>query len=185
MRARLHSPFIVLLLVITQPAWSETSTRTLCVDGERPVFACTTGKKLASVCAGTNYVQYRFGTRARTEIQLPSALDSPAIAYRESTFNTGFASYLRFISGKYRYYIFAASAPGSATDSPEKYRRDEPTGIMVMKGDRRIVTLSCKDRPSLALFNEAFLGKIVSLQNADQDIDPYEVAFGLSSRGDR
>ena len=106
------------------------------------------------------------------------ALTSASVAYRESISNVGFASYLRFISGEYRYYVFAASMPGSApVDQPEKYRREEPTGVLVVKNNRRIASYLCGNRPSLSHFTEQSLGASVSLQNADQDIDPYEVAF--------
>lgn len=66
------------LLALLLPLFAQNPVNCLCQKQERMVYTFQTQRhKIVSVCSGANdaYLVYRFGTKARIELQYPAQLD--------------------------------------------------------------------------------------------------------------
>src|SRR5690606_13624858 len=90
----------------------------LCKAGEEPLYSCRFGRKIGSVCGGSDRVTYRFGSAARTEMEIASKPDWSNI--RLGFVNGqqgGHQSHIRFTRGDTHYVVFEG-ANGQATTRP-------------------------------------------------------------------
>ena len=69
---------VLLLTFVTDAALAAAPPPTLCKQGEKEVFSCTTkARKTASLCASPDFsakggtLQYRYGSPAKLELQYP------------------------------------------------------------------------------------------------------------------
>jgi len=129
----------------------------LCSEGEVVVFNCSAGKKLISVCASrdisrtSGYLQYRFGTLAKTELSVP-ANTTPApgtVVPGDLMFSGGGGTYLRFKTADISYTVYTAVS-GSWGDKD---------GVAIDRAGKRISHLSCTDAPTIDKFNSGFFEK--------------------------
>ena len=112
----------------------------LCTAAETPIFACSTGKKRASVCtgrAGSNeQLTYRIAPLEGTvEMEYPIAGTSAASAFQRGSQlgQDGTAvNFLSFDKGNYRYVVYASDG--------ENGRK----GVMVEQSGKRIADLRCQ-----------------------------------------
>ena len=127
----------------------------LCTAAETPIFACSTGKKRASVCtgrAGSNeQLTYRIAPLEGTvEMEYPSAGTSAASAFQRGSQlgQDGTAvNFLSFDKGNYRYVVYASDG--------ENGRK----GVMVEQGGKRIADLRCQG-DAMSRFDPAQLQKM-------------------------
>lgn len=92
----------------------------LCSPEERVLFACETGKQLASVCASahfsarTGYIQFRYGTSDEVEIEWPEERVTRHHATKGNLFyaNT-IGTYLRFRKNRGSFVVFSVSGKSS------------------------------------------------------------------------
>lgn len=111
-RPRLCYCFFALALV----SGSAMASEHLCHNSEQTIFSCTTNKssKLISVCASSaldkkdSYIQYRFGTRDKIELQFPAKKNNSIPQFK---FDHYFRyqvdrTELSFSTGPYRYAVF-------------------------------------------------------------------------------
>ena len=123
------------------PATSPSNVPHLCSPSEAPIFACSTGKKRASVCSSrsgaTEQLVYRLAPLEGTpEMEYPSdgAAATAAFQYGAEAAPDGKpVSFLSFDKGNYRYVVYA----GEGGDSPRR-------GILVEQSGKRIAELHCQ-----------------------------------------
>jgi len=128
-----------LALLLAKPAMAAA---TLCQPREKVVFACTTGKKLVSVCAseglkpGAGAMYYRFGTKDKIELAFPEAPTMPAkfASVGSLMYSGGGATYLRLQNGGYHYVAYSGMGKGW-----------DKQGVAVEKGGKIVANLLCKD----------------------------------------
>jgi hypothetical protein len=90
----------------------------LCKAGEEPLYSCRFGRKIGSLCGGSDRVTYRFGSAARTEMEIASKADWSNV--RLGFVNGqqgGHQSHIRFTRGDTHYVVFEG-ANGQATTRP-------------------------------------------------------------------
>ncbi|MDH4466004.1 MAG: hypothetical protein QE290_18395 [Acidovorax sp.] len=112
----------------------------LCTAAETPIFACSTGKKRASVCTGraggNEQLAYRIAPLdGAVEMEYPSAGTVAASAFQRGSQlgQDGTAvNFLSFDKGNYRYVVYAGDG--------ENGRR----GVVVEQGGKRIADLRCQ-----------------------------------------
>ncbi len=112
----------------------------LCTGSETPIFACSTGKKRASVCssrAGADeQLVYRLAPlEGAPEMEYPSGGATAAAAFRygaQTAQNGKPVSFVSFDKGNFRYVVYA----GEGGDSLRR-------GILVEQGGKRIADLRC------------------------------------------
>ena len=138
-----------------------TSTQTvavpnLCSADETPVFACSTGKKRASLCmaSGSNQLAYRLAPLDGVpEMVYPVNAATTSTAFKQGTHTGANGQPLPFVSfdkGNYRYAMYGNTATAQ--------------GILVEQNGKRIANLRCQaDRLS-----ELGMSKLQSL-NLGQD----------------
>lgn len=110
----------------------------LCTAAETPIFACSTGKKRASVCAGraggNEQLAYRIAPlEGAVEMEYPSGGAGAASAFQRGSQvgQDGTAvNFLSFDKGNYRYVVYAG----------ENGRK----GVLVEQSGKRIADLRCQ-----------------------------------------
>ncbi len=143
-----------------------TSTQTvavlnLCSADETPVFACSTGKKRASLCmTGSNQLAYRLAPLdGAPEMIYPANAAAASTAFKQGVYTGINGQSLPFVSfdkGNYRYAVYGVT---STTQ-----------GILVEQNGKRIADLRCQaDRLS-----ELGMSKLQSL-NLGQDTRPLQL----------
>ena len=134
---------------------------TLCSADETPVFACSTGKKRASLCmTGSNQLAYRLAPLdGAPEMVYPANAAATSTAFKQGSHIGGNGQSLPFVSfdkGGYRYAVYG----GTSTTQ----------GILVEQNGKRIADLRCQaDRLS-----ELGMSKLQSL-NLGQDTRPLQL----------
>lgn len=120
-----------------QPVESRSvSVPSLCTADETPVFACSTGKKRASLCLSnaSNQLAYRLAPLdGKTEMVYPAKSVIANTAFKQGSFKNVAGKPVAFISfdkGSYRYAVH-----GSA---------DGAQGIVVEQSGKRIADLHCQ-----------------------------------------
>jgi len=111
----------------------------LCTAAETPIFACSTGKKRVSVCAGpaggNEQLAYRIAPlEGAVEMEYPSGGAGAASAFQggSQVAQDGTAvSFLSFDKGNYRYVVYAGGG--------ENGRK----GVLGEQGGKRIADLRC------------------------------------------
>lgn len=112
----------------------------LCTAAETPIFACSTGKKRASVCAGpaggNEQLVYRIAPLEGTvEMEYPSGGAGAASAFQRGSQVGQDGSAMNFLSfdkGNYRYVVYAGGG--------ENGRK----GVVVEQSGKRIADLRCQ-----------------------------------------
>ena len=118
------------------PAPSQTATvPTLCSDEETPVFACSTGKKRASLCmTGSNQLAYRLAPLdGAPEMVYPANAAAASTAFKQGMHAGANGQSLPFVSfdkGNYRYAVYGTSATAQ--------------GVLVEQNGKRIASLNCQ-----------------------------------------
>lgn len=121
---------------------------------ETTLFACSTGRKLLSVCATADLskdvgaVQYRFGAPGREAFVLPKAEGDwrAAVHGGRLMFSGGGGSTLAFANPPYRYVVYTAIGSGWGSKA----------GVVVEKHGRRIVSLPCRGTATSTLGPDLF-----------------------------
>ncbi len=119
----------------------------LCTAAEAPIFACSTGKKRASVCTGraggNEQLTYRIAPLdGAVEMEYPSAGTGAASAFQRGSqvAQDGTAvSFLSFDKGNYRYVVYAGDG--------ENGRK----GVVVEQSGKRIADLRCQSEAMSAI----------------------------------
>ncbi len=127
----------------------------LCTAVETPIFACSTGKKRASVCTGragdNEQLTYRIAPlEGAVEMEYPSAGTGAASAFQRGSQvgQDGTAvNFLSFDKGNYRYVVYAGDG--------ENGRK----GVVVEQGGKRIADLRCQGE-AMSRFDLAQLQKM-------------------------
>ena len=112
----------------------------LCTAAETPIFACSTGKKRASVCTGrtggNEQLTYRIAPLdGAVEMEYPSGGAGAASAFQRGSQvvqDSTAVNFLSFDKGNYRYVVYAGDG--------ENGRR----GGVVEQGGKRIADLRCQ-----------------------------------------
>jgi hypothetical protein len=132
---------IVTTFVIALPAAAADTRPHLCNPGEAAAWSCSTGSKIASLCASTNLSEnegtliYRFGTRKKIELAYPGEGAKPQTSYIGGV--TGYSGsgtdYIRFSIGEVTYTLYS-----------DYYRGREMEGIAVERGEKLLSALRCR-----------------------------------------
>ena len=112
----------------------------LCTAAETPIFACSTGKKRASVCTGraggNEQLTYRIAPlESAVEMEYPSGGAGAASAFQRGSQvgqDGAAVNFLSFDKGNYRYVVYAGDG--------ENGRK----GVVVEQGGKRIADLRCQ-----------------------------------------
>lgn len=115
----------------------------LCTSSETVLLACTTGKKLISVCgtkglsANSGQIFYRLAPVGQApEMTYPDGNQTPKTAFKQGSFritNERSGSFLSFSRGDFRYVVY--SGEGNA----QNY-----SGVAVERAGKRIASLRCE-----------------------------------------
>lgn len=135
------------------PVPSAHSVPHLCAASESPVFACSTGKKRASVCAvrsgAAEQLVYRLAPiEGAPEMVYPSAEVSATAAFQYGSQDAPDGKQVTFLSfdkGDYRYVVYAGEA--------------QRQGIVVEQRGKRIASLRCQS-DTMAAFDLAALQRM-------------------------
>lgn len=122
----------------------------LCRSDQTTYFSCQIGDKLASVCSsGADTLSYRFGTSARTEINIASPVN-----YSRTGYSGGGEGRLRFTRGEYDYVVYSGIYAGEW--QPDGTRdKVERAGVYVIQDGKQIADLACDPYPELDLNSES------------------------------
>ncbi|TFI46621.1 hypothetical protein E4O93_16950 [Diaphorobacter sp. DS2] len=112
----------------------------LCTAAETPIFACSTGKKRASVCTGraggNEQLTYRIAPlEGAVEMEYPSGSSGAASAFQRGSQagqDGSAVNFLSFDKGNYRYVVYAGGG--------ENGRK----GVLVEQSGKRIADLRCQ-----------------------------------------
>lgn len=129
------------LIVFSMLSSHSLAATTFCNTSEVNVFSCNTKSKTISICASkdlsntSGYLQYRFGTVRKIELQFPKVRRHPRNKFTEGSepYSRGAASQLSFRSGPYRYVIYDFLIG----DSPQSGGHKQYMGVAIMKRDAK------------------------------------------------
>lgn len=121
------------MLVLLLPLLVAQVPPSHCQGGERVVFTCAVKKKLLSVCAGPDWLQYRFGRPGTPELVYPpeKALSLGRFRFEERTLISGTSQVLSFANQGTRYEVYSQDG------------RDAGGGVLVSTGAGRPTTIAC------------------------------------------
>ena len=127
----------------------------LCAASETPIFACSTGKKRVSVCAGraggNEQLAYRIAPlEGELEMEYPSDGSGAATAFQRGSQvgqDGAAVNFLSFDKGNYRYVVYAGGG--------ENGRK----GVVVEQGGKRIADLRCQS-DAMSRFDSTQLQKM-------------------------
>jgi hypothetical protein len=110
----------------------------LCTAAERPIFSCSTGRQIVSVCAGAAGVHYRAGKPGA--VALVSPANSAGLSYANTAYSGGGESQVRFVSGDYAYTVWSGvyRTGFKGTNDPE-FR----SGVIVIKSGKPFAARTC------------------------------------------
>jgi hypothetical protein len=105
---------LMLVLMWVSTASYAANPWDLCGAGEKLVFGCVRGDKIASICASANlsstsgYAQYRFGTIKKIELVYPNEHIHPKghFFFSHTLYGGGDESRVRFNNEGYDYFFF-------------------------------------------------------------------------------
>jgi len=163
----------------------EVQPLSLCAPDERVVFNCSTGNKLASVCAaragtGPHSVQYRFGRPGAVEIAVPPKVRDAArhVALQDALSDSGHAAYLRFGWGGYEYYVYEASERGGVNLVTGASTRIDPAGVVVRGEGGTVRRYRCASGPEwFSRIRDPGFPLAVTHPKPDAGADPFEIAM--------
>jgi hypothetical protein len=123
-------------------ATPNTAAGSQCRPGERVVYECRVGEKLASVCLGANSIHYRFGSAAGPELDVSSAADWANIHIGGNRSQGGLnQDHIRF-SSRDTHYVIHAGETGSLNENPGR----RISGVAILKGssaDDEVASMDC------------------------------------------
>ena len=144
----------LILLVASSGALSsetENAAATLCAESETALFSCPVGAKILSLCASSpltpdsGYVQYRFGSAAKVELEFPGSKVHPrnSLTLFGSGFARGYVAHLNFNVGAYTYVVYDRLVGAFQNGRPEGH--DHYAGVIVAKRGKVVSRLPCSD----------------------------------------
>jgi hypothetical protein len=134
-------PFILTVLALSKAQASPAES--LCTSGETVIFSCSTAKgKVISLCASadlsktTGWLQYRFGTPKKIELEYPETKERSAQSFKYVHYFRAQVdqTHINFKNGKTSYSVFDEYDGESAPAVRE-------AGVNVMPGN---LTVRCK-----------------------------------------
>ncbi|MFC0577638.1 hypothetical protein [Paraburkholderia solisilvae] len=133
---KMMSHCAIFAILIGLAAGVNAEEATLCQSHEEIYFSCASENKIISLCASGNvspengYVQYRFGTPDRIELQFPDAPYSPSNRFLISDIVGGNLNFthIKFKIDGYDYVIYQGF----------------PSGLYVKKGGGFVKNLVCE-----------------------------------------
>ena len=137
------------------------SVPSLCLPDETPVFACSTGKKRASLClTGGSQLTYRLAPLdGAPEMAYPASAATASAAFKQGAHTGSNGQLLPFVSfdkGNYRYAVYGSTSTAQ--------------GILVEQSGKRIADLRCQADP----LSELGTPKLQSL-SLNQDTRPLQL----------
>lgn len=116
---------------------------THCTGGERIVYSCQFGRRIASVCLGGGTLHYRFGLPGHPAIDVASDAAWSNI-HRGANRSQGGLNQesIRFTNGT-AHYVVHAGETGSLNENPGK----RLSGLVVLQGaagEREVANLTCR-----------------------------------------
>lgn len=150
-----HFFSLIFILIFSTPTLAKEESKYLCRNNEQVVFGCNINKKIVSLCTSlplnksSGYIQYRFGTPNKIEMEYPSNLVGTKDLFKHSiaAFSGGAEGRIRFQNKDYEYIIF---------DSMQRtnFKADEPnypafdSGLFIRHNGKTISLLHCNDKES-------------------------------------
>ena len=131
---------------------------TLCNKNENIFFSCKTGKKIISICTSnpigstSGYLQYRFGTNNKIQLQHPSSKLHPHNFFTlySSSFSRGYITHLNFSIGKYSYAVYDTL---TGNFSPSN-GHTKTSGVKVIYEGKVISDLQCLDTKHTKIYDD-------------------------------
>jgi hypothetical protein len=157
-----------MLAIVVGNAAHAGAASTHCAAGERVVYNCAFGRKVASICLAASTVSYRYGPLGAPELQIASTgADGRAFQNRRMASGGTTETSVRFVNKGYSYVIYV-EARGAVADHPN----ENSSGIVVLKSrDDEGTTLMCR-RTSRSYLNLE-LPSFVPMETRDGDFDHY------------
>ena len=133
---------------------SHAAGNSLCTASEQTLFACSIGKKIASICIPLSTggaeprLRYVFGSPGTIELSIP---DSRALATTRSSvgsiaYSGGSTIYHRFSNGAYEYIVYTNQGHSYAVaGDPDSIRGWLKEGVLVAKDNSVVANLPCRN----------------------------------------
>ncbi len=125
----------------------------LCKAGERKIFHCPIGRRMASVCEGSSSptAQYRFGRSDNIEFTYPNA--GEGLTWARTGYSGGGELQINFRNGAHRYVLYSRIIRTGF--APEGNNPKSETGVAVIRRNKLLSDRRCNDPDK-----EAFVGEV-------------------------
>ena len=140
---------IVAVTAASGPNAAQMQRGSLCESTEKIVFSCTVGKtaKLVSLCSSQEltkdrgYLQYRFGTPGKIELEFPNQREQTQSAFKYSHYFRAQIdrTEISFASGGYQYAIFDDY---NGEQKPAQHEQ----GIQITPPIGNVINLNCRGK---------------------------------------
>ena len=125
----------------------------LCRAQESVIFQCAAGGKRVAICTGRSdsgqrYVQYRFGSSERIELECPSSAADGAdgMYWARTGYSGGGEIQVRFANQGYEYIVYSrVIRTGFGADGVFHPRFE--SGVSVVRGRRLVSDIRCQEPP--------------------------------------
>lgn len=161
--------------LIAVPFIANADVKSLCINGEKMLFTCTSKSSVASVCAShdlsenAGYLRYVHSKNGRIDLTYPQSRSLAKHHFKWFYgWSPGFISMLEFGQGEYTYYVYSSfgnnySAPRKP-GGPQISHSWDTSGVGVFKGNSLISNMKCgysehrfSDQAVIDLLNSAKL----------------------------
>ena len=146
---------LLITAIFLFPVLCRAESNYLCRSDEQVVFGCKAGAKMISVCASvpftptSGYVQYRFGTLSKLELEYPEKQEPPKDHFWLSTamYSGGGEARIRFQNQGYQYTVFDRTVRTGFGGGPNNPKFS--AGVGVIAQGQKNKTKGCSDNGSV------------------------------------
>ena len=110
-----------------------------------PIFDCSFGDKQLTVTQQGDALVYRYGAKAKAELQIVADAPSNRVFYHRTLYARAEDQTLRFVSGEYNYVVYAHwSAPSLGLTEESSTGEIFYGGLTVLRGEKELSSRRCR-----------------------------------------
>lgn len=166
MRAAAICSGVLIAAALGGPSFA-AAPATHCAAGEKVIYSCAFGHKVASICLAPKTVTYRYGPLGRPELEIASN-GADGRVFQDVIMGAGGSSEdsVRFVNNGYNYLIYVETR-GALADPPNTIS----SAVEIYKGTEPAATLTCQHTDTHHLNLE--LPAFVPREPENGDFDSY------------
>ena len=139
----IRSALMVSNMIVCSGAFADPAQPSLCGPAETPLFTCSVGKKIVSVCSGAGKATYYFGVPGKVE------MSSQALSFADHSFSGGGETQISVKNKAYSYTVYDKTTRTSFSSEGHN-DPDFGSGLVVQKNGKTISAMDCSSDATIS-----------------------------------